>query len=196
MLQTRVNNILRTPATEWPVIARESTDVGHLYAEYIAPLAAIPVLAGFIGLTWTTMPALGIRRSFGLSTGFLFMVVQYLLSLAAVYISAVVVEWLAPKFKSSGSRVDALKLVAYGCTAGWVFGIFSAVPILSFMTIIGFLYTVYLLYLYVGLPHVMNTPADQVVIYLIVIALVIIVVTVLFGSIAAALALGNLAASR
>jgi hypothetical protein len=194
MLQTRVNNILRTPATEWPVIARESTDVGRLYAEYIAPLAAIPVLAGFIGMTLFTMPALGIRRPFGLSAGFVFMVVQYLLSLSAVYITALVVEWLAPKFKSSGSRVDALKLVAYSCTAGWVAGIFSAVPFLSFMTLIGFLYTVYLMY--VGLPHVMKTPADQVVIYLIVCVLVIIVLYVVLGSIAAAIALGNMFANR
>jgi hypothetical protein len=193
-LQTRVSNLLRTPATEWPVIARESTDVGHLYAEYIAPLAAIPVLAGFIGLTLIAMPALGLSRPFGLSAGFTYMVVQYLLSLAAVYISAVVVEWLAPKFKSSGSRVDALKLVAYSCTAGWVFGVFSAVPLLGFLTFVGFLYTIYLFY--VGLPHVMNTPADQVVIYLIVIALVIIGLYLVFGSIAAAIALGNIFANQ
>ena len=189
-LQTRVTNILTTPATEWPVIAGESTDVGHLYAEYIAPLAAIPVLAGFIGLTLVAMPALGLRRPFGLSAGFTYMVVQYLLSLAAVYISAVAVELLAPKFKSSGSRVDALKLVAYACTAGWVAGIFAAVPFLGFLSFIGFLYTIYLFY--VGLPHVMKTPPDQVVIYLVVSVLVIIVLYILFGSIAAAIALGNI----
>lgn len=193
-LQTRVINILRTPKTEWQSIARESTDVGHLYAEYIAPLAAIPVLAGFIGLTLVARPALGIRRPFGLSAGFMQMVVQYLLSLAGVYITAVVVEWLAPKFKSSGSRVDALKLVAYSCTAGWVSGIFWALPLFGFMTFLGFLYTVYLFY--VGLPRVMNTPADQAVVYLIVCVLVIIVIYVLFGGIATALALGNLAANR
>jgi len=171
----------------------ESTDIGHLYAEYIAPLAAIPVLAGFIGLTLVAMPVLGSRRPFGLSAGFMLMVVQYLLSLAGVYITAVVVEWLAPKFKSSGSRLDALKLVAYSCTAAWVSGIFLAMPLFSFMTVIGFLYTVYLFY--VGLPHVMNTPADQVVVYLIVCVLAVIVIYVLFGGIAS-LALGNLPANR
>ena len=62
-LQTRATNIIRTPATEWPVIAGESTSVARLYTEYIAPLAAIPVVAGFIGLTLmrATVPGLGVQ---------------------------------------------------------------------------------------------------------------------------------------
>ena len=53
-LQTRVVNILKDPKSEWPVIAAESTDIGRLYREYIIPLSAIPVVAGFIGMMWLT----------------------------------------------------------------------------------------------------------------------------------------------
>jgi len=189
-LQTRATNIIRTPATEWPVIAGESTQVARLYTEYIAPLAAIPVVAGFIGLTLmrATVPGLSVRR-FGLSSGFSYMVVQYLLSLVAVYVAAAVIEWLAPKFKSSGSRLDALKLVAYSCTPAWLAGIFAIVPVLGILAIVGFIYAIYLFYL--GLPHLMKTPADQVVIYMIASAVVIIVLNVVLGSIATWLTIGS-----
>jgi hypothetical protein len=75
-----------------------------------------------------------------------------------------------------------------------VCGIFAAVPWLGFMTLVGFLYTIYLLYL--GLPHVMKTPSDQVVTYLIVSVLAIVVLYALFGSIAASIGLGSISASR
>ena len=50
-LQSRVMNILTKPKEEWPVIANETTDVPSLYKEYIVPLAAIPAVCGFIGMT-------------------------------------------------------------------------------------------------------------------------------------------------
>jgi hypothetical protein len=190
-LQTRAINIIRTPATEWPVIAGESTNVARLYTEYIAPLAAIPVVAGFIGLTLmgATVPGVSVRR-FGLTSGFSYMVVQYLFSLVAVYVAAVVIEWLAPKFKSSGSRIDALKLVAYSCTAAWLAGIFAIVPLLGILVLVGLIYAFYLFYL--GLPHLMKTPADQVVIYMVASAVVIIVINFVLQSIASSLTIGRL----
>jgi len=190
-LPTRASNIIRTPATEWPVIAGESTTVARLYTEYIAPLAAIPVIAGFIGLNLmsATIPGLTGRR-FGLSVGFSYMVVQYLFSLVAVYVAALVIEWLAPKFKSSGSRIDALKLVAYSCTPAWLAGIFAIVPLLGILMLIGLIYAFYLFYL--GLPHLMKTPADQVVIYVVASAVVIIVINFVLQSIASSLTIGSL----
>ena len=64
-LQTRVINILSKPAQEWPVIASESTDVAALYKEYIIPLAAIPAICGFLGMTLigVTVPLMGQIRT-------------------------------------------------------------------------------------------------------------------------------------
>ena len=96
------------------------------------------------------------------------------------YIAAVVIEWLAPKFKSSGTRVDALKIVAYSMTPVWIAGILNErlerlrvyplhVPLLAVLGIVAAFYAIYLCYL--GLPYVMKTPQDQVVIFMIVSAL-------------------------
>jgi hypothetical protein len=189
-LQTRVINILRSPAAEWPVIAREPSDVGRLYTSYICPLSAIPAVAHFIGLAFVgiTLPLAGLYR-YSMMRAFGWMVVSYLLGLAGAYICAVVIEWLAPRFKSTGTRADALKLVAYSSTPIWLAGIVNILPVLGLLVLIATIYGIYLFYL--GLPHVMKTPADQVVIFMIVAAVVMIVISAVFGALTAAMMLGS-----
>ena len=176
-LQTRVINILKTPVTEWPVIAGEHTDVGTLYTGYVMILSAIPVIAMFIG--WTMVGySFGILGSYRMPIGSAIapMVVQYVLGLIGVYVAAMVVEMLAPKFKSSGSRLDALKLVAYASTPAWVAGVFHIFPSLAMLAILGGLYGIYLFYL--GVTPLMKTPQDQVIPYMAVCAVVVIVIFV------------------
>ena len=57
----RVKNICLTPNTEWPVIAEEATSAGSLITGYVAPLAAIGAVAGFIGgsIVGTSLPFVG-----------------------------------------------------------------------------------------------------------------------------------------
>lgn len=185
-LQTRVMNILKSPATEWPVIAGESTDVGRLYREYIMILSAIPAIAMFIGhsVVGISMPFSGTYRQ-PMMSGFSAMLVSYVMGLIGVYICAVIIEWLAPKFQSSGTRLDALKLVAYASTPVWVAGILNILPLLGMLTLLAALYGVYLFYL--GLPVMMKTPADQGVIFMIVAAIVMFVIALVMASITTAL---------
>lgn len=188
-LQTRVTNILKSPATEWPVIAAEPTDIGKLYQNYIMVLSAIPVVAGLVGWMLFRSMFVGIV-AIGTSAMITFAVVQYVLGLANVFVCALVIEWLAPKFKSSGTRVDALKMVAYASTALWVAGVAYVIPgVGGLVVLVGAIYSIYLYYL--GLPHVMKTPADQVVIYMIVSAVVMIVLALILGMIAGAVAFGG-----
>ena len=183
-LKTRVTNILTKPAAEWPVIAAEPTDVATLYKQYIMPLAAIPAVASFIGHTVFGMyvPLLGTIRT-GIVRGLVTLIVTYVMTLAAAYISALVIQKLAPKFKSSGTTIDALKLVAYSSTAVWMAGILNIVPTLAVIGLLAGLYSIYLFYL--GLPVVMKTPADQVIVYMVVSAVVIILVYFVGGALAA-----------
>lgn len=189
-LQTRVVNILKDPKSEWPVIAAESTDIGRLYREYIIPLSAIPVVASFISAMWlgSLMVSTGVMPG-GLMFWLGFSIATYVLGLVGIFIDAVVIEWLAPKFKSSGTRVDALKVVAYSMTPAWIAGILQLVPLLGILGIVAAIYAIYLCYL--GLPPVMKTPQDQVVIFMIVSAVVIVVVHVVLGAILATFMFGS-----
>ena len=128
-LQTRVINILSKPKQEWPVIASESTDVAALYKEYIMPLAAIPAICGFLGMTLigVTIPLVGQIRT-PMASGLAGLVVGYVLSLVGIFLAAFIVDKLAPSFQSSGGLVQALKMVAYASTPSWVAGVLQLVP--------------------------------------------------------------------
>jgi hypothetical protein len=171
-LQTRVVNILTKPGSEWSVIAAESTDVASLYRDYIAILAAIPAVCSFLGLL-IGVPFFG---SFGAGFALRVGIMSYIGALVGVYISAVVIEKLAPNFGPSGDTVQALKLVAYSYTPVWIAGVFYLMLALAPLVLIAAIYAVYIFYL--GLTPVMKTPQDKVVPYMIVSALVIIVINV------------------
>jgi hypothetical protein len=185
-LQTRVVNILTRPQTEWTVIASEPTDVATLYKSYIMVLAAIPPAAGYIGMTLfgISVPVMGTVRV-GVVQGLTAAVVQYVLSLAGVYIASIVIDKLAPTFQSQPDAMQALKLVAYASTPSWLAGALGIIPALSPLAILGGLYGIYLFYL--GVAPLMKTPSDKVVPYMAVSALAIIVVMVVTTALAAAM---------
>jgi hypothetical protein len=185
-LQTRVVNILSRPKQEWPVIAAESTDVAGLYREYIGPLALIPAIASFIGLTVVgmTVPFFGTYR-IGVMSGLTNAIVSFVLALVGVYVAALVLEQLAPKFESRGNTIQALKLVAYASTPVWLAGVLNLVPTLAPLAILAALYAIYLFYL--GLPVLMNTPPNKVLPYMIIAALLIFVINLFIGLLAGAI---------
>jgi len=186
-LQTRVVNILTKPADEWRVIASEPATVEGLMRTYAAPLAAIPAIGIFIGYTivGVAVPLLGTIR-YGIVRGFVSACLAFVMALVGAWINAIVVEKLAPTFQSRGDTTQALKLVVYAMTPVWLAGILNLVPLLGILGIVAGLYAIYLFYL--GLPVLMGTPPDKVIPYMVVSALVIIVVSVVLGSIAAAIA--------
>ena len=188
-LTTRVTNILTQPAPEWVVIAAEPADVASLMSGYAGPLAAIPAVCSWIGMSFIGS-GFGYRR--GIIPGLVAAILSWVFALIGAYVGAFVIEKLAPTFKSSGGMVQALKLVVYASTPVWVAGVLNLIPVLSPLIIIAALYAIYLFYL--GLPAVMKTPSDQVIPYIIVAAIVIIVISVCLGLVAAAISgIGSMA---
>src|SRR5262249_34707077 len=140
-LQARVTNILKQPAAEWPVIAAEPGDVASLLQGYAAPLAAIPAICRWIGFSVVggAGPVVGTFRV-GIVRGLANAIVYWVFALVGAYIAALVIEKLAPTFKSSGSTMQALKLVVYASTPMWVAGVLNLVPALSPLIILAALY--------------------------------------------------------
>ncbi len=109
----RVKAILLTPQTEWPVIAREPGDVSVLFTRYVAILALIPPLAGFIG-----MSLVGSYVPF--FSGLISAVFGYVMTFVVVYVVALIVDALAPTFDAQKNFPNALKLTVYSYTPGWL----------------------------------------------------------------------------
>lgn len=183
----RVKRIATKPKEEWPVIATEPSTVSDLFKGVAVPLVAIaPVCTAISSLLFghgIPMTDITYRPSFGSVLGTL--VLSYVLGLAGVFITSFIVEKLAPNFGSKGDLAQAMKLIVYSYAPFWVAGVLNLIPFLGIITIFVGIYGLYLAYL--GLPHVMQTPPDKVVPYLIVVIVVGIIVYFIIGIITAAI---------
>jgi len=178
----RVKEILLTPKPAWSVIATEETNAATLYTQYIMILAAIPAVAGFIGMS---LFGVGVSVRVPLMTGLVQMLLGYGLALAMVYVMAMIADALASSFGGQKNPMNALKLVAYSSTAAMVGGIFALIPALGILTFIASVYSLYLLYL--GVSTLMKVPQENVLAYTAVLVICAIVVGAIAGTILGAM---------
>jgi len=178
-LVARVKGILLKPSETWDVIDREPATIAGLYSGYVMLLAAIPAVCSLIGLLVFGIGGFGF--SFRPSPVWLIVqaVLQYGLSLAMVYVMALIIEALAPNFGGTKDRIQAFKVAAYSPTASWVAGVFGLLPALAIIAVLGGLYSLFLLYK--GLPKLMKTPEDKALPYTAVVIVVAIVVSIVIG---------------
>lgn len=177
----RVKNILVQPRQEWEVIARERASVAQMYQSYVIPLAAIGPIASVIGLSVIGLggPTVG-RYRVPIGSSIVQAMVTFALSLAAVYVLALVIDALAPTFSGQKNQLQALKLAAYSSTAAWLAGVFELIPAMGLLAILG-LYSLYLLY--VGVPILMKVPAPKVAGYTVAVIVAAVVVFVVVGAV-------------
>lgn len=175
----RVKNMLTTPKTEWMVVASETPDNNKIVMGYVVPLAIAGAVAAFIGYGLIGFNVLGYRVS-GTNWGLFHAITSLVQTVLALFISAFVIDALAPSFGSEKNMGRSLQLVAYGSTPTLVAGLFKILPLLAGIVLLAAaVYGVYLWYL--GLTPVKKTPEDKRVTYIIVSILVLIVVYIIIG---------------
>jgi hypothetical protein len=174
-LVSRVKNILLDPQNEWRVIDAEQDQPIDILKNYVAILAAIPVVCHFIG---ASIIGVGPYRM-GLFVGLIAAIIHYVLTLIGVYVVAFVIDALAPTFGGRKDFNSAFKVSAYSPTAAWVAGVFGLLPVLSVLTVLG-LYSLYLLY--IGLPMLMRTPPERAIGYIVAVIVCAIIVWILIFS--------------
>jgi hypothetical protein len=189
----RAKNILMSPKTEWDRIDAEPASIKGIYIGYVCILAAIAPIANLIGSQLFPAGFMGIVYRPPIISSIVIAIVGYVGTLVGVYVTALIIDALAPSFGGTKDQLKAFKVAAYSWTAAWIAGIFSIVPMLAWLGIAG-LYSLYLLYL--GLPKLMKSPQDKSLGYTAVVIIVCIVVNaVIFGLIGAvsAMAIGGAA---
>jgi hypothetical protein len=180
----RAKAILLKPAETWGVIKNESTSIKDIYQKYLVILAAVPAIATFIGLTVVgiSIPFLGTWKPPMFPT-LVSQIVHYVISLGMVYVAALVIEKLGPKFEARVDTLSAFKLVAYSMTPAWVAGIFGVFPsLMMLMGLVGFAYSVYVFML--GVQPLTGVPDNRKIGYVVVSALVIVVLGIIINFIA------------
>ena len=164
-LVTRIQGILTSPKTEWPIIADEPATTADIYRNYVFILAAIPAVCSFIksSIIGISLPFVG-NISVSIVSGLSGAVLSYVLALVGVFTIAMIIDALAPRFGGTKNQVQALKTAAYAYTAYWVAGIGQIIPLIGFLVLLaGGLYSLFLLYL--GLPFTMKPSPDRAVSY-------------------------------
>jgi hypothetical protein len=153
--------------------------VAGLYSGYIIPLAAIPAIAGFIGMSVVGFGSvMGVSIKAPMGTGLEAAILRFVGALVGTYVLALIIDALAPTFSAQKNAIQALKVAAYSSTAAWVAGIFTILPSLSMLSILG-IYSLYLFFL--GLPLLMKVPEDKAMGYTIAVIVAAIVVYVCVG---------------
>ncbi len=160
---SRVKGILLTPEPEWAAIEHEPATPVSLFSSYVVYLAAIPPLAGFIGssIIGVTGPTGAYRVP--LFAGLLGAVIAYVMSFAIVYLVAIIIDQLAPRFGGQKDLANALKATVYSLTPYWVMGVCQLIPGLRFVGYVVAFFGVYLLWL--GLPRLMKVKSESAVPY-------------------------------
>jgi hypothetical protein len=178
-LIARVRDILLTPRSEWRVIEHERGDATYLFLNYVAILAAIPAVAGFIGtsLIGVSVPTAGTVRV-PIAAGLVNAVLAYFLSFGITYCVALASNALAPTFGGQQNFGKALKLIVYSFTPAWLAGISIAIPSLQFLGILG-LYAAVLLW--IGVPQLMKVPTERATSYAALLIVIIIAVALVLA---------------
>jgi hypothetical protein len=175
-IHRRVAGLLRAPAAEWARIAGETSDIGSMYREYVAILAAIPGASLLLSLVLGGGLYLGTAA---LTIAVTAALASYAMALATPIAAAVVLEHLGPRFKSHPTTLQAFKLVAYAFTPIWLAGVFYLVFALSRLAVLGVIWAAYLFF--VGLSPVVGTPLEQRVPFTLVAAVTILVIQLVLG---------------
>ena len=142
------------------------------------PLAGLAAIAAFIGYGLIGFNMLGFRIS-GVNWGLYQALTILIGAIVSVYVTALVVDLLAPSFGSEKNFNRSVQLVAYSFTPMWIGGLLAIFPPIAMIGGLFGLYGLYLLYL--GIPKLKNTPADKHIGYFVVTLIVTIVVYLVIG---------------
>jgi hypothetical protein len=169
--------LVKDPKAYMTARADSAPPVMDTLTKYVAILALIPLVFTILGDAIFT-------RSIGYAI--VAGIVTYIFELIAVVVVGIILWKLAPSFSSVADQNKATKLVSYVYTPVFLISVLNIIPGLTVLNILGLLYGLYILY--IGLPIVLKTPTDKVVVYVIVTLVVTFVWYFILAAIAGALA--------
>lgn len=151
---TRAYGLLREPKKEWEQIKAEETTVPNLLIGYVAPLAAIPPVAGLIGSLIFEPIRVG-----SITNAVVGVFVTWVVTVALVFLVGVLINTLADQFDADRNDIGAQKVAAYSITPALLSGLFSLWPPLWWVSLFALAAMVYVMYR--GLPVLMKAPEDR-----------------------------------
>ncbi|EQD37547.1 membrane protein containing DUF1282 [mine drainage metagenome] len=189
-LLARLRGLLFAPRATWATVTTEKATPTALYRDWIVWLAAITPVSMFIGLAifGLSVPFVGTIRV-GAAGLLVQMLVSYVLTLAVVYLIALIAAAMSPRFGGRKDNVQALKLVAYAWAPVWVVGILHLVPALGALAalaaLVALIYSIWLFW--IGAQSVLAMPQERAMGFTAVVIVIGVVMAIAVGIASAAL---------
>ena len=181
----RAKGIILKPKEEWETISQENSSTTSILTSYFIPLALIPAIASLIGYG-----LIGYGPFSSLAFGIKQAVIMLVTLIGGAYLTAFIIDVLAPSFGAEKNYNRAFALVVFAYTPQMVVGIFYILPVLGVLAMMAGLYGLYILYL--GMKPMMKAPDDKVTVYFIISLVVVIVVYFILSSILSAVFVGSM----
>ena len=165
MLLHHIYGLFTHPREEWQDIEKERSDNKVLYQGYVAILALIPVVCGYIGTVkvgWTIGNDELVRLS--PDSGLILCSLSYMALLVSIFILGKLIDWIG---KTYGADVDekhprGMSLASYAMTPLFLAGavaIYPSITLNMLVVLAAMAYTVYLIY--TGVPVLMHISAER-----------------------------------
>jgi len=179
-------NLVKNPRVEWENIDKDNKTAAQAYLHFAAPLILIACLFKLAGRF--------ISLDFSILNAFLTCFAFIIISSGIIYLSALIINELLPKFKCSKNFPKIFSLIAYSAGPAIIInGISSLHPDLSFINIIS-LYSVILFW--IGTIKLLSVPKEQTVgfalVSLILISAIIFIINLIIMPVIISLAFLNL----
>lgn len=150
-----VRSILFKPRQTFYVLAEDETlSISKMCRLYVARIAALPVISGFIGSQLYERELFGAFYKVPVMDAAKAAIYSYAFSFIAVSLLAWLISILAPRFQGKSSFRKAFILSSIAFTPLWLTGIIRILPDARIFTLFG-LYG--LLLLYIGIPILMES---------------------------------------
>jgi len=153
-LINRAKNIIINPRTEWENIVVEDPSPKNTMQEYAVPFLVAVAIASLVG-------DFLFKTRIGYGPGFILgmAVLSFGMILLTLYLSAIVVNEMAPSFQSEKNQNKAFQLVVFSYTPAFIASIVANLfPQVAFINILS-LYGIYLFWEGIGIC--MKTPAKN-----------------------------------
>lgn len=165
MLLHHIYGLFTHPREEWQDIEKERSDNKVLYQGYVAVLALIPVVCGYIGTVkvgWTIGNDELVRLS--PDSGLILCSLSYIALLVSIFILGKLIDWIG---KTYGADIDekhprGMSLASYAMTPLFLAGavaIYPSITLNMLVVLAAMAYTVYLIY--TGVPVLMHISAER-----------------------------------
>jgi Yip1-like protein len=151
---SRAYGLFRDTNLEWEQIKAEETTVPNILLGYVAPLAAIPPVCGFLGALIFQPTQLG-----SLDRELISIVITWIVSVGLVFFVGILINAVADNFEADKNDLAAQKIAAYSLTPAFLSGFFSLWPPLWWLSLFALAAMVFLMYR--GLPILMKTPQER-----------------------------------